>query len=141
MLDPSWKTWHMLIPRLLLSWATGPYFFQAEKKNICVLFRQQNDVFNWFQWEQKHVLTGETEVSGAQPPIFSCEVPPFLPFQVITEVLREQLQGRLELTTSWCGFCCSEKHAVFGVLRRNVPSGYVKTAIENDNRNSGFSQL
>ena len=71
-------------------------------------------------------LTGETEVSGAlqvlNHPFFPANVPPFLPFQVITEVLREQLQGRLELATSWFPVFVAKSHAVFGVLRRwNVP--------------------
>jgi hypothetical protein len=81
------------------------------KKHMCSV--SPTRCFQLVPMGTKTLLTGETEVSGAQhAPIFSCEVPAFLPFQVITEVLGEQMQGRLELTTSWCGFCCSEKHAI-----------------------------
>jgi len=77
-------------------------------------------------------------IKSIKPPFFTSLVAQLARnCHVLLLLLRLPLRGQ-----DWAFLRHRRGHVLYGLaISTEIPSGYVKVAIENDHRNSGFSQL
>ena len=86
-------------------------------------------------WKPKPMIPS---IKSIKPPFFTSLVAQLARnCHVLLLLLRLPLRGQ-----DWAFLRHRRGHVLYGLaISTEIPSGYVKVAIENDHRNSGFSQL